>query len=230
MAKYDQRIKARLLRKQGTSIIFIARKLRVSKSTVSIWCRDIILSEGQFEKLKKNKGVSVKTGQRMGAEVNKKKRLDAIDLADTWGKKMVNKISKRELLLIATALYWSEGSKSDSTSRFLFSNSDPEMVLLMRNILVKVIKVPATDIVCAVQINRVHERRIKKVLIFWKKLLELQDSQLSKPYFVNTEPAKVYENYDNYFGVCRLSVRKSKNLKYKMLGLIKALKGSIMSA
>ncbi|OGI63995.1 hypothetical protein A2733_01035 [Candidatus Nomurabacteria bacterium RIFCSPHIGHO2_01_FULL_40_20] len=230
MAKYDKRSKAQLMREKGISIIVIARKLGVSKSSVSAWCRDIILTEEQFEKLRKNIGISQKTGQRMGAETNKKKRLNAINLADIWGKKMVKKISKRELLLIATALYWSEGAKTDSTSRFMFANSDPNMILLMKNILIQVMEVAPSDIVCGIQINRIHEKRIRKVLIFWKKLLELRDSQLNKPYFVNTKVNKVYENYDNYFGVCRLFVRRSKNLKYKMLGLIKAVKGDILSA
>ncbi len=218
------------MRSVGTSIIIIAKELRVSKSSVSGWCRDITLTEAQFEKLRKNRGISLKTGQRMGAETNKKKRLDAIETADLAGKKLVNKISKRELLLIAIALYWSEGSKTDSTSRFMFANSDPDMILLMKNTLIQVMKVAPDDIVCSIQINMIHKQRIEKVLIFWKKLLELEDSQLRKPYFVNTKVNKVYENYENYFGVCRLLVRRSKNLKYRMLGLIKAVKSDILSA
>ena len=229
MAKYNRRIKARLMRRKGISIIVIARDLNVSKSSVSGWCSDIILTEEQFERLRKNSGISWKTGQRMGAEANKKKRTDAIEEADRWAKKLIKKISKRELLLIGVALYWSEGSKSDSTSRFMFANSDPNMILLMKNILIKVMEVASDDIVCGIQINRIHEKRIKKVLIFWKKLLELQDSQIRKPYFVNTKVSKIYENYENYFGVCRLFVRRSKYLKYKMLGLIKALKDEILS-
>ncbi|MES3031787.1 MAG: hypothetical protein V4699_00920 [Patescibacteria group bacterium] len=230
MSKYKKRLKARSMRSVGTSIIIIAKELRVSKSSVSGWCRDITLTEAQFEKLRKNRGISLKTGQRMGAETNKKKRLDAIETADLAGKKLVNKISKRELLLIAIALYWSEGSKTDSTSRFMFANSDPDMILLMKNTLIQVMKVAPDDIVCSIQINMIHKQRIEKVLIFWKKLLELEDSQLRKPYFVNTKVNKVYENYENYFGVCRLLVRRSKNLKYRMLGLIKAVKSDILSA
>ena len=112
----------------------------------------------------------------------------------------------------------------------MFVNSDPEMILLMNNFLVDVMDVLQEDIVCCIQINRIHEQRIKKVLIFWKKLLGLKGSQIRKPYFVNTKVNKVYENYDTYFGVCRLFVRRSKNLKYKMVGLIKALKNQILSA
>lgn len=212
------------MRKKGISIVTIARKLGVSKSSVSLWCRDIVLSDKQFEKLRKNMGLSFKYGQRIAAQVNRQKKLDAIKNADIWGRNVINKISKRELLLIATALYWSEGSKTDSTSTLMFINSDPNMILLIKKFLVYIMGVKPEDIVCGIQINRIHEARIKKVLNFWKNLLELKYSQIRKPYFINTKTSKVYENYDDYYGVCRLFVRKSKHLKYKMLGLIKAVK------
>lgn len=230
MSKYSERIKAREMRREGTSIVVIAQKLSVSKSSVSDWCNDITLTSEQIEKLKKSKGISHSTGQRLGAERNKQKKIDAIKKANDWSRKIINKISKRDLLLISMALYWCEGSKSDSTSSFMIVNSDPQMILVMKKFLIDVMKVDETDLVCCIQINRMHEKRIKKVLLFWKKLLKLKSSQMRKPYFVNTKVSKVYENYDKYFGVCRLFVRKSKNLKYKILGLIKAFKNEIMSA
>ena len=48
MAKYNERIKAREMRKNGLSIILIAHRLGVTKSSVSLWCRDIILTHEQF--------------------------------------------------------------------------------------------------------------------------------------------------------------------------------------
>src|SRR3989344_1636649 len=148
----------------------------------------------------------------MGAETNRKKKTDVIKTSDVFGKRIIKKISKRELLLISTAFYWCEGSKTDSTSTLIY-----------------VMEVPLEDIVCSIQINRMHENRIKKVLIFWKKLLKLKSYQIRKPYFVNTKVNKVYENYDRYYGVCRLFVRRGKHLKYRMLGLIKAMKNDILS-
>lgn len=229
MSKYDKRLEARVMRGKGVSIIVIARELGVSKSSASKWCRDIILTEEQFKKLRENSERAAKYGQRMGAETNKNKKLKAIREAEIWGGELVNNISNRELLLIATALYWSEGSKSDSTSGFIFVNSDPEMILVMKLFLTNVLNIASEEIVCSVQINRIHEVRINTVLSFWKKLLDLQNSQIRKPYYVNTKVNKVYENYENYYGICRLVVRKGKNLKYRMLGLIKALKGDILS-
>jgi hypothetical protein len=228
MAKYEQRLQARVMRKDGISIITIAKKLGVTKSSVSLWCRDILLTSKQIEQLRKQKGSVF--GRWIGAESNRKKKRENIQAADNWGKAQIKGISKRELLLISTALYWCEGSKMDTSSSFMFINSDPEMILIVKKFLISILKVLPEDLVCGIQINRIHENRIQKVLIFWKKLLELKSSQVRKPYFVNTKVNKVYENYDKYYGVCRLFVRKSKPLKYKMLGLIKALREDILSA
>lgn len=230
MAKYELKEEARKLRKNGIPLNEIKDRLGIAKSTISFWCKDIILSEAQYQKIKKEHIFKTQKGRLIGAEMNKNKRIMAIKNADILGKKLVKKISKRELLLIATALYWSEGSKSDRTSGFIFVNSDPEMIFVMKLFLIYVLDIPERDIACSIQINRIHEKRIKTVLSFWKKLLNLQDSQFRKPYYVNTKVNKVYENYDNYYGICRLFVRRGMNLKYRMLGLIKAMKNDIMSA
>lgn len=228
MSKYELKIEAQKLRKEGFPINEIKDKLGLSKSTVSFWCRDIILTEEQYKKIKKEHILKTQKGRLIGAQMNKNKRLNAIKEADNLGKKIIKNISKRELLLIATALYWNEGSKSDSTSGFIFVNSDPEMILIMKLFLVDVLHILSEEIICSIQINRIHEQRISMVLSFWKKLLNLQNSQLRKPYYINTKVKKIYDNYENYYGVCRLIVRRGKNLKYRMLGLIKAIKEDIL--
>jgi transcriptional regulator with XRE-family HTH domain len=230
MSKFVEKLKAREMRRKGKSLLEISRKLNVSKSTVSKWCEDIMLSEIQVTTLLNNRNELLTRGRMMGAMVNKKKKQGVISRANTFGEKVIKKISKKELVLIATALYWAEGSKSESTSRFMFINSDPDMILLMKKFLISTMDVPPEDIVCSVQINKIHEERIDVVLNFWKNLLILPEEQMRKPYFVNTKATKVYENYNNYFGVCRLIVSKSSQLKYKMNGLIKALKRETLSA
>ena len=229
MSKYELKAEAQRLRREGLPINEIKNKLGFSKSTVSFWCKDIILTEEQYKKIKKEHIFKTQKGRLIGAQMNKDKRLNAIKEADTLGKKIIKKISKRELMLIATALYWSEGSKSDRTSGFIFVNSDPEMILTMKLFLVNILQIPPKDIVCSIQINRIHEKRIKTVLSFWKKLLNLSSSQFRKPYYVNTKINKVYDNYENYYGICRLVIKRGMNWKYRMLGLIKAVKSDILS-
>lgn len=223
MALYEKRILSHKLRKQGISIVEIARTLKVSKSTASSWCKEITLSELQIKRLKNNSIKAGHKGRMMGAEINRVKKLDALTQSKKWSEKSLACLTERDVLVAATALYWSEGSKSSTSTGFQFVNSDPQMILFMKSFLEQ-IGVKSDEFFCSIQINRIHERRVKKVLKFWEKLLDLPSQQFSKPYFVDTKVQKIYQNYDNYYGICRLKVRKSSLLKYKMLGLISVLK------
>ncbi|MEI7810632.1 MAG: hypothetical protein WCI41_03715 [bacterium] len=229
MAKYGLKEKARKLRREGFTINNIKDELGLSKSTVSMWCKDIVLTEAQYKKIKKEHIFKTQKGRLLGAEMNKNKRLNAIKEADVFGKNLIKKISKRELLLIAVALYWAEGSKSEGSTGFQFVNSDPEMILCVKRFLLECLDVKKDDLVCSIQINEIHNKRIDQVLNFWKNLLQLQDSQFRRPYFIKTKTHKIYDNYDTYYGICKLIVRRSSGLKYKMLALIKAIEGDILS-
>lgn len=227
MAFSEKRLLARKMRKMGHAIKSIAVELGVAKSTVSIWCRDIILTEKQIHSIMKKSNDALFKGRMIGAEMNRQKRLASIDASIQKASLLIDKVSKRDMLVAATALYWAEGAKSQYTSGFQFVNSDLDMIVLMNNFLLN-FGVKKEDICCTVQINEVHKPRIAIVLNFWKNLLEFNDEQIGNPSFIVSKAKKRYENHDTYFGICRLKVRKSTALKYTMLALIKVLKNDIV--
>lgn len=226
MAMYEKRMQAREIRKKGKSIIYIAKKLGVTKSSVSLWCRDIVLTLDQNLTLQNQKGRSM--GRWIGAERNRQKKRDNIERNKIEAFSLIQTISQRDLLIAGTCLFWGEGSKTGS--RFIFINSDPAMLKMMKAFLVDVLKVDKDDIRAAIQINHIHEPRIKIITTFWSKYLDIPVSRFSKPYYIHVTPKKVYENYDVYNGILRLSVLHGSNLQYKMLGLMEALQHSFMSA
>ncbi len=214
------------------SIVYIARNLGISKSTASKWCLDVPLTETQKEKLRQNSIKAGHKGRMLGVQSNKIKKQKVVESANSWARDIVGNLTSREIIIAGASLYWSEGSKSSNTSGFLFVNSDPEMILFM-SIVLKELDVKKQDLFCTIQINEIHRPRIEQVLKFWQKLLDLPGTQFGKPSFVKSEVKKVYQNYDNYFGICRLRVRKSSTLKYRIVGLIEGLKkgkDTIMSA
>ncbi len=75
MAKFEEKILARKLRNRGNSIKKIAKIIGVSKSSVSLWCNDIYLSELQKNKLNKISINAVKRGSLIANENRKKERL-----------------------------------------------------------------------------------------------------------------------------------------------------------
>jgi len=224
MSKSDLKSMAINLRKHGRSVGEVMKAVGVSKSTASSWCREVELTAGQKMNLREKAISAGHKGRLLGSSMNHQKKLDMIAKNFAEARATIGKISNRDLLIAGAALYWGEGSKSERTGGFVFVNSDPMMVLFMKSFLEDVFRVSADRFLCTVQINEAHRVRIKKVLNFWAKLLQLPTEQFTKPYFVKVRANKVYANFENYYGVFRLKVRKSREMKQKMLGLISALK------
>ncbi len=222
MAKFQERIKAREKRRNGESIGDIAKLLDVSKGTVSRWCSDLKLTKKQENRLREKVRKAGHYGRQKGAEMNKRKKIERINLFRVLAKKNYSRINKRELNLIITALYWAEGSKT--RPRFSFSNSDPDMIKLVAHWLEVIEGISKNDLVVRVHINQVHRDRIEKVLKFWSSLLELPVSHFKPTSFIKTSSKKIYSNHDSYYGVLVLRVRRSSDLVYKMLGQIDVLR------
>ncbi len=226
MAKFDLKLKALGLRRNGESIKSIARALKVSKGTASVWCRDIELTEKQSRRLKENAIKAGHKGRMIGAEMNKRKKEDAIAFYRKSGKKDIVSLSKKEFLVAGVALYWGEGAKAPQT-RLAFINSDPRLVRFMYFWFRLCMGVLPEEFAPRIFINEMHQGREKILVEFWSSLLQLPKEQFGKVVFLKMKQKKVYENYDSYFGVLSLGVIKSSQLKYRMLGLIEALGDSI---
>lgn len=222
MAKSDERLKALKLRRGGLSIRSIAERLGVSKSTVSIWCRDIELTKAQRERLRSNAIVAGHKGRMMGAEMNRKKKEKLITFYNKEGERQIGHLSKRDLLIAGLALYWAEGSKT--INRIDFTNSDPIMIQFMFKWFRDIMGIEPKEFMPRIFINEIHKPRINKVLRFWSSLLKLPIEQFGKPTFLKRKQQKIYENYNNYYGILTIRIRNSSKLKYRITGLIDALK------
>ena len=222
MAKFEKRIQALKLRRLGKSIGSIAQELGVSKSTSSHWCMGIKLTKQQKETLTRNAIKAGSSGRLVGAEMNKRKKQERIEIHDRTGLTKIGKITSRELLIAGIALYWAEGSKTDR-SQLSLVNSDPILIYFMYQWFQKIFNIPKKDFLPRVSINEIHRPRIEKVTRFWAQLLKLPLSQFRNTSFIKAKQKKVYENYDLYYGVLSLRIRKSTDLKYQIRGLIKAL-------
>ncbi|MBI1974891.1 MAG: helix-turn-helix domain-containing protein [Parcubacteria group bacterium] len=221
MAKFEKKLTAHALRRQGMSIRAIAEHLMVSKSTVSLWCRDLPLTARQHARLLRNAARAGHVGRLRGAQVNHEKKEALMRFYIHEGRRRIGGITKRDVLIAGIALYWAEGNKK---GKFGLTNSDPYMIQFVSQWLQLAMKVKKEDFMPRIFINGIHRPRIRKVLRFWSKLLHLPTHQFGKSVFLKRNPKKIYENYDSYYGLVALQVRKSSALKYRVLGLINALR------
>lgn len=124
--KTKQFEEARELRKNGESISSIAKKLSVSKGSVSVWCSDIQLTDEQRVKLEMKNPVF--RGKNNGAMKNKEKALELRKKYQEQGKEIAKKYDKDIDFAIGCALYWAEGNKD----RKVFGVSNLDISLLLR--------------------------------------------------------------------------------------------------
>ncbi len=215
------------MRAKGTSIITIAKDLRVSKSSVSAWCKDIELTPEQVNNLEASKIFAGISGRMKGAAILKQRRLDQVQAFKTQRMKDICSLSKQELLIAGVALYWGEGSKYID-SRFGFGNSDPVLIKFIINWLRICFDIPMSDIYFRVAINNIYEQDIDEILNFWYKITGTGPVQFRKTTFIQAQNKKIYAHRDTYNGVLHVRVRNSSRLQRKILGLLVGLANAKM--
>src|SRR3989344_3310338 len=116
------------MRKNGASLGDISHKLHVTKSTLSFWCKDIVLTELAISKIKtKGKMKSVK-GLLRYAESKRKERMEKNILQKKEGAITLGELSGRDKLMVGLGLYWGEGYKYEN-GELGFTNSNTGIIL-----------------------------------------------------------------------------------------------------
>ena len=125
--KLDLKLRVQTLRRQGLSYGAILSKVRISKDTISRWCRDIVLTKDQKLRLIGNKIFGQQKGSLIAAENKRKARIAKTRDILRYTKKELGRVTKRDRFLAGIALYAAEGSKGEGG----FSNSDPSIIRFM---------------------------------------------------------------------------------------------------
>jgi hypothetical protein len=221
MAKSDLRIKARKLRRSGSSLKEIAEELEVAKSSVSIWCRDIELTKQQISRLEEKQSKASYAGRLKGAKKQQEMRLEKIRSYEENGRNDINELNQRDFFLAGVALYWGEGNKKGN--RVGFSNSDPNVVKFMVKWFEDILGVDRKRFRLQLGVNQIYRRKEKEMLKYWSDLTCTSLDQFVKTSFKKTRNKKFFEDSSHYNGTLRITITKSSDLLYQIWGWLKAL-------
>jgi len=215
--KLELKLKARKLRGRGLSIKDIEKRLNVSRSSASIWVRDVVLTKKQINKLYLNR----KNGSLKGsyiASINKIKRTKELtDKAIEEGKKKIRSLSVRDFLIAGTAMYFAEGTKS--LTNVSFSNSDPRAIKFMANWFRRVCDVPEDKFRCNLYIHdNLNEKLAKK---YWAKLINIPLEKFRKSYIVKNNKHRL-RKVRHIYGILKITISDA-NLSRKISGWVYAL-------
>jgi len=112
-AKDDLHAKARLLREQGYDYNRIAAELGVSKSSVSLWVRDIPRPERlSYEECRKRAG----EGARRYWETERRVREARREAVRAAAAADIGSLTQRELLIAGAIAYWCEAPRASPTT------------------------------------------------------------------------------------------------------------------
>lgn len=161
------------LRKQGFSYEEIGIRLKVSKSTIHLWTKDIILNPAAKNKL------------RLSSELGRKKGLELIAVDREFIKKQIQSKTKDLLKgfslnpvlkkLFCALLYWCEGEKGGSA--VVFINSDPSMVELFLGLFRSAFNPVQDKFAAVLHLHSYHNQA--QELAYWANLTAIPKSRIS---------------------------------------------------
>ncbi len=221
MAKTKEKNKAIELHQKGESIKDIASRLKIAKSTISLWCRDIRLTPEQIQRLHEKMIKGGYKGRMKGAGMQYEKRLEKIEAWREKGIEKIKRLSNRDILIATIALYWGEGARKARGIRF--SNSDPEMINLIIKSFRKIWKIDKSRFVAYVGINEIHKNRIEEVENYWSRITKIPRMQFTKTTLIKAKNKKEYRNFPIHYGTLTMKIKRSAELYYEIKGLIEGL-------
>ena len=212
--KLELKLKAQALRKKGLSIGNIQERLKVSRSSISLWVRDIKLTKKQLKKLYLNKKSGGLKGSIIAAMNKIKFREKLTEKLIKEGKKEIGGLSKRDKFIAGVAMYFAEGVKGDKNVSF--SNTDPKAIKFMVDWFRNFCKVPKKKFRASLYLHdNLNERKAKQ---FWSKLTKIPLDQFRKSYIIRNNPNRL-RKVRHIYGVLKITVSNA-NLHRKIMGWI----------
>jgi len=173
--KLVERERARRLRATGLPMADIAARLGVSRSSVSLWVRDV-----PFEPRPR-----VTLGRRREPNALQRRKQAEIDRLLAEGRDRVGRLSEREFLVAGVALYAGEGSKGDGNVRF--ANSDPRMIVFFCSWLRRFFEIDESRLRIHLYLHQGLD--LAAAIAYWSALTSIPPTQFLKPYRAVPDPS-----------------------------------------
>lgn len=224
-----ERSAAYRMRMKGFSYNEINKALGVSKSTLSLWFKDVILSDAARAR--------IASRRRIGSEVliqrNKlqthRARRRAADIREA-ACAQVPAISGDELLLAGAILYWAEGYKRPvmrrgverTSHRISFLNSDPEAIRVFVRFLIEVLDVPKPRILATMRLyQHINE---EEAMQFWRKASSLERASFRRTTYLVSGASKGKRPYNRLpYGTLEIGVNDTEKF-HQVMGYIEGVK------
>ncbi|MFG2293711.1 hypothetical protein [Streptomyces sp. NPDC048603] len=212
-AKDDLRERARELRLKGMTYDEIQVELGCSKSSISLWVRDLPKPE------RRTPAEQARLAGRRRWEHELAVRDVERQATKQGARQEIGAMSARELFLVGVGLYWAEGGKDkpyDRREKVQFVNSDPGMVATFLAWL-RLLEVDPDSLCFSVMIH--ESAHVGAAERYWADLIGIDVEQLFKTTLKRHNPRTVRKNTgEGYRGCLVVRVRQSAHLYRRIEG------------
>lgn len=213
-AKDDLREQAIALRREGKSYREIRERIPVSKSSLSLWLTDVVLTEEQRERLE----VLKRVGQTKAARTIQARRLTRQRATIDGARAQIPAVAESELFVAGVVLYWAEGSKAKPWrpgEQVDLINSDPDVIRLFLRWLA-LLGIGLDRLVFTISIHESAD--VATAERYWRSVVG-ERACFRKPVLKRHNPRTVRKNTgDDYHGCLVVYVRRSTDLYRQIAG------------
>lgn len=204
----------------------IAKRLGVAYSSVSMWCRDIVLTDEQNDALRMRHASSRRKNLLKGSRNMVAAYAKIRDDMHDKGTQRVRKFSKRDLLMVGLGLYLGDGAKGEN--RCTFSNSNVAIQQFMISWFEICFGVTRDRFLGRIIIHEAYRAEENAVISEWSDSLGLPKEAIKISSYIKTKVAPQFTERGLYKGTMHLNVAKSSGIFNEILGMADALvyKGS----
>jgi hypothetical protein len=203
MNRKDIKYTVRKLRLDGYTYkeIINTIKVQISKSTLSNWCKGLVLTKNYYQKIKILNKLNILKAQKLAVITNKINRDDLLNAINISNSKYLKFISLDTKRLILCTLYLAEGAKRKSSSFLGLASSDSNIIKLYLTLLKDCYEIDMNKFRVRIQLR--HDQNISKITNYWLGVTKIPREQLYRPYIDKrtiNQPTKKLE----YKGVCTI--------------------------
>jgi hypothetical protein len=206
--KVEQQEQARAMRAQDMTLQDIATELGVSKSSVSLWVREVPFTPSKR-----------RTGPQRRLHPAREAKLLQISTLDLVGVRRIGRLDDDAFLAAGVALYAGEGAKTDGSVKF--ANTDPTMVRFFCAWLRRFFAVDETRLRVRVYLHDGLDLTAAEA--HWSQVTGIPLAQFGKAYRAVADPSIRHAKHE--FGCVYVSYTCATTHR-RIMGLVRALLSS----
>lgn len=197
------------LRKGGKTYreIRIELSANIPKSTLSTWCKGIILSKKSAARIRRFELDNLIKARLIAQATNKRKQEHRLENIKDANRHLADmKKDKDVAKIILAVLYLCEGTKNKNNASITLGNSDPSIISLFLQLLRFCYNIDEDKFRCTLQCRA--DQDIPKLEAFWQKTTKIPKKQFYK---ARIDPRSIGKKSlkPDYKGVCRINYLSS---------------------